>query len=351
VVKTGGFLYLAVADATSLLKSMSYLQSDRSGLRIVDSATSVADGRQTLIVEKADYVSKIVVTLRKATEENGANFEYPIDVVVPIYNAYEHLERCLYSLFKHQDMYRIILIDDCSTDKRVKELLQILQEHKGKRFEIVENEANVGFVKTANRGMQMVKGDVILLNSDTIVTSGWARKMMACAYANDRVGTVTPFTNVGGETSIPEFGQANEIPAGLTIDSFAELVEKCSFNRFPELVTAIGFCMYVRRAVIDEIGYFDEKNFGRGYGEENDFSMRAIRKGYKNVLCDNTFVFHKVGASFGHARDAHIVKSKPILEKLWPEFWPAIYLFWQLNPLKELQDNVKAELAKASNRM
>ena len=346
VVKPGGIVYLAVPDGSILSNSMSNLQPDHLGFRVVDSAVNMAYGSkdQIYIVEKANYVSKITDMLRKNPQATSLNAEYTIDVVVPIYNAYEEFERCLYRLFQHQDIYRIILIDDCSTDKRIKELLDSLHEHQCERFEIVENERNLGYLKTANKGIRMVRDDVILLNSDTEVTDGWARKMMACAYSRDRIATVTPFTNNGTECSIPEFGQNNEIPEGFTIDSFAELVENTSVSRYPELVTAIGFCMYIRRAIVDEIGYFDEQNFGRGYGEENDFSLRAIRKGYKNVLCDNTFVFHKGAASFLHTRDDAIEKSSVILERIHPEFWPSLHMFHQLNPLKELQDNVKREM-------
>jgi len=343
VVRTGGILFLTVPNGGDLSKSLLDLLSDSLGIRIVDSGIDSADGNreQVFIVEKADYVSKISHMLRQNPQVSGLKEECTIHVVVPIHNAHEDLERCLYSVFRHQDIYRIILIDDGSTDKITRQLLATLQQHQGQRFEIARNDKSIGYLKTANRGMKMAGGDVILLNSDTIVTSGWAKKMRECAYLRDRIATVTPFTNNGTECSIPEFGQNNEIPEGFTIDGFAELVERVSVNRYPDLVTGIGFCMYVRRAVIDEIGYLDEENFDQGYGEENDFSMRAMRKGYKNVLCDNTFIFHRGAASFGRARDAYIASSHVVLEKMYPEFWPAMHLFWQLNPHKELQDNVK----------
>ena len=345
VLKSGGILYFAVPEGSILPKVLSDLQSDGLGIRVLDSSINLVDGREQLfIVEKANYISKITDLVRNNPRAKDLKAEYPIDVIVPIYNAYEDLERCLYSLFKHQDIYRIILMDDCSTDKRVRDLLDILQEHRCERFEIIENEKNLGYVETVNNGMRMVRSDVIVLNSDTIVTAGWARKMRACAYSRDRIATVTPFTNHGNEYSLPEFMQKNEIPDGFTLDSFAQLVERSSIKRYPELVTSHGFCVYIRRAIVDEIGCFDEKNFRRGYGEENDFSMRAMRKGYKAVLCDDTFIYHRGEASFLHARNALIAKSHLVLEKMYPEFWPAMQLFWRLNPLKELQDNVKREM-------
>jgi len=343
VIKPGGILYLAIPMDSNLSKHVSDLQSESTEIRVLDSTENLeGDGKEQIyIIEKANYTSKIVDMLRI---NPNLNAEPTVDVVVPIYNAYEDIEKCLYSLFKHQDIYRVTLVNDRSTDERIKELLGTLREYQCERFKVVENKKNIGYLKTANVGMRMTKNDVILLNSDTMVTSGWARKIRACAYSRHCIATVTPFTNNGTECSIPEPGQSNEIPEGFTIESFAELVERCSINRYPELVTAVGFCMYIRRTVIEEIGYLDEENFGLGYGEENDFSMRATRKGYKNVLCDNTFVFHKGGASFSHKRNALIQKSAMVLEKMYPDFWPAMHLFWRSKPLKELHNNIKREL-------
>jgi len=265
-------------------------------------------------------------------------------VVVAIHNAYDDVLRCLYSLFNYQDIYRILLLDDCSTDTRVKAFLRTLKEHEHEAFRIETNPKNLGYVKTANKGMRMAENDVILLNSDTVVTSGWARKMRACAYSDDRIATVTPFTNNGWLCSIPEFLENNEIPEGFTVDTFADCVEKASSNRCPKLTTAVGFCMYIRRSVIDEIGYLDEVNFGKGYGEEVDFSYRAALKGYKNVLCDNTFVFHRGQASFFDTHGAVIQKRIRVLRKKYPELWTTIRLFERTNPLKGFHDKLRTEM-------
>ena len=56
--------------------------------------------------------------------------------------------------------------------------------------------------------------------------------------------------------------------------------------------------MFVKREVIDKVGYFDAETFGRGYGEENDFCYRAEQLGYHHVMCDNTFIYHSGTGSF-----------------------------------------------------
>lgn len=340
VIKPGGILYLTAPKNSKLSKYVADLHSESMKFKILDTAEKIEDDNKChiYIIEKTNYIPKVVDMLK-----NHPNLkdEHLIDVVIPIYNAYEDVEKCLYSVFNHQDIYRVILVNDCSTDERIKKLLNALREYNCDRFEIVENKNNLGYLKTANVGMRMTKNDVILLNSDTMVTSRWAKKIRICAYSRHCIATVTPFSNNGVECSIPEPGLSNEIPEGFTIETFAELVENCSIKRYPELVTAVGFCMYIRRTVIDEIGYLDEENFGLGYGEENDFSMRAAKKGYKNVLCDNTFIFHNGGASFSNRRNALIQKSAMVLENMYPDFWPAMHQFWRLKPLKELHDNVK----------
>jgi len=306
---------------------------------------SVVEVKPSDQIEGSNYIPKIVEILEKTLQVSDGEAKYLIDVVVPIYNAYDDFEKCLYSLFKYQNIYRIVLIDDCSTDKRIKEFLDTLKEYESERFRIMENDENIGYLKTVNKGMKMSKNDVILVNTDTIVTNGFARKMRACAYSDNSIATVTPFTNNGMMCSIPEFNKSNDIPAGFTIDSFAECVEKSSFNQYPELVTAVGFCMYIKRDVINEIGCFDEVNFGKGYGEEGDFSARAVLKGYKNVLCDNTFIYHKGRASFLTAQDDLLLRNHEVLAKLHPGFFPAIGRFEKMNPLKELHNNIKLQMS------
>jgi len=300
------------------------------------------------MMEIADNTAKLYKLLEKRLSAKGDN-QSIIDVLVPIYNAYEDLVLCLYSLVKHQDIYRIILIDDCSTDARVKELIQAIKKYNSEDFIVVENEQNTGYLKTANKGMSMTENDVILLNSDTIVTSGWARKMRDCAYSDSKIATVTPFTNNGETCSVPVMSENNDIPGGFSIDSFADCVERCSNRKYPELPAAVGFCMLIKRNVIKEIGFFAEEIFGKGYGEEDEFSMRAMQKGHKSVLCDDTFIFHKGCASFLDKRDRLKQNNHKALAKMYPDYFPALKRFMENNPLKECHKNIKLHIRSSNN--
>jgi GT2 family glycosyltransferase len=152
-------------------------------------------------------------------------------------------------------------------------------------------------VATANRGLRRATTGVVLLNSDTIVTAGWLERLDACLASDDTIATATPWSNNGEIVSIPCFCQDNEPP--LDADAVASVLRSCGEPRYPEIPTAVGFCMAVSQRAIRAVGLFDEATFGCGYGEENDFCMRAMEAGFRNVLCDDAYVVHSGGGSFG----------------------------------------------------
>ena len=218
-----------------------------------------------------------------------------ISVVVPVFNAPGELEQCLDSLRSTLEPgAELVLIDDASTDPAVQALLAS-HRHEGWRF--LKNESNRGFVATANRGMRETRGDVVLLNSDTVTTPGWIEGLQRCLASDVAVGTATPWTNNGEIASLPDFCRNNPVPPNPA--EVASAIAAAAGPHYPELPTAVGFCMAISRRAIDRVGLFDEVLFGKGYGEENDFSMRVAAAGMKNVLCDDVYVAHLGGCSFG----------------------------------------------------
>ncbi|MDD1702410.1 MAG: glycosyltransferase [Methanoregula sp.] len=298
--------------------------------------------------EETGYVREIL-KLVEASKDVTFHSREIVDVIVPVYNAYEDLCRCLQSLLKYQDIYRIVLINDCSTDERIYSLLVKIQKIDTSRIKIINPPENQGFVKSVNTGMRFSTNDVILLNSDTIVTGNWAKKLRDCAYLKKNIATVTPFTNNGTICSIPEFCKNNQIPPGFSLDSFGKFVEDLSFGQYPEIPTAVGFCMYIKREVLDTIGIFDEISFGKGYCEENDFCMRAIKAGYSNRLCDNTYIYHVGERSFSQTRNERIEKNMKILSSRYPDYLPLVTKFCEENPLSDQQEYIKINLETGKN--
>jgi len=219
-------------------------------------------------------------------------------IIVPVFNAYEKLSACLESLTRTlPPRANVLLIDDASTDTRVLPLLQAWAGQSESQCRLLVHEKNQGFVATANHGMQQSDTDVILLNSDTEVTHGWLESLAQCLESDHSIATATPWSNNGEIVSIPEFCMANPVPRDP--ESFASVISSCGQPGYPEMPTAVGFCMAISRRAIRRLGLFDEEAFGLGYGEENDFCQRAEKAGLRNVLCDNAYVVHHGGASFG----------------------------------------------------
>lgn len=271
-----------------------------------------------------------------------------VDIIVPVYNAYEYTEECIKSVIKNTNLniHRLILINDKSPDEKIMPMLQkYASENENKQIVVLENEENSGFVKTVNRGMTYSTNDVVLLNSDTEVTNNWLEKMIKCAYSNDYIATVTALTNNGTIASVPNFGIDNELPKNMSLEQYAKMIEEISLKRYPELTTGNGFCMYIKRKVIEEIGLFDDITFEKGYGEENDFCYRALDHGYTNVLCDDTFIYHKGTQSFKKenltkTRAAIIDDHMKKLRKKYPIYTTKTDQFLSLNPIKDISRNV-----------
>jgi len=253
-------------------------------------------------------------------------------VIVPVFNAFELLEACLDSISRTVPPdTRVLLIDDASTDVRVQPLLQSWVSQAQPARRLLTNKVNKGFVVTANLGMQSAGSDVVLLNSDTEVTDGWLGNLAGCLESDAAIATATPWSNNGEIVSIPGFCASNPVPANP--DILATLIKSCGQPTYPDMPTAVGFCMAISLRAIRLIGLFDEVTFGRGYGEENDFCQRAEQAGMRNVLCDDTYVIHHGGASFGPLGLKPDEKSMQRLLDKHPEYLNKVTGFIKSDPL------------------
>lgn len=259
-------------------------------------------------------------------------------VVVPVFNAPAAARRCLDSLQATFDKRQpVIVIDDASDDPAVDALFASLPRQWTK----VRNETNLGFVASANLGMTMASDqDVVLLNADTQVTRGWLAALEHCARRDERIASVTPLTNNGEIASIPEFCRANPWPDDP--ERWARACRESGPPLYPRVPTAVGFCMFMRRAAIDRIGLFDEAAFGRGYGEENDWCMRATQAGWQHVICDDAFVAHEGGASFGPLGLKPGGEAMATLLARYPDYMDRVRAFIEADPLAERRDRIVA---------
>jgi GT2 family glycosyltransferase/glycosyltransferase involved in cell wall biosynthesis len=222
-----------------------------------------------------------------------------VAVVIPVYRGLEETRRCLATVLAHRGELpvEIIVVDDCSPEPELSRWLRGLAADGS--ITLLRNEVNRGFVASVNRGMAAAGDrDVILLNSDTEVPAGWIERLAGHAYSAPRMGTVTPFSNNATICSWPTVA-GGPLPPDKTVAEMDAAFLAANRARQIDLPTAVGFCMYIRRDCLDHVGAFDEATFGRGYGEENDFCLRATAAGWRHLLACDTFVFHAGETSFG----------------------------------------------------
>lgn len=245
-----------------------------------------------------------------------------ITIVVPVYRGLAETRNCLESVLRGAlpAPLHIVVVNDASPEPELVAYLRRLAQ-RDKRVELIENTANLGFVASVNRGMQRhPDDDVILLNSDTEVAGDWIERLRAAAYRERGVATVTPFSNAATICSYPRFCVEGPLPADLSTAALDRYFAGEHRGRTVELPTAVGFCMFIRRDCLDEVGLFDADRFGRGYGEENDFCMRARAAGWRHVLALDTFVGHAGGVSFAGEKAARVQQAQDLLATLHPEY-------------------------------
>lgn len=268
-----------------------------------------------------------------------------VQILLPVYNAADDLDACLASLVRTLPRgVPVHLADDASPDPRVQD---VITRHYGSlSLRHVRRKQNLGFVGNVNRGLKETgPDDVILLNSDTVTTPGWLERLLACAATDPRIATITPWSNNAEICSFPVFCEAGPAPENL--DEIATAAQTAGEPEYPDLPTAVGFCMFLRRAAVDAIGDFDHATFGRGYGEENDFCLRAAAHGWRNVLCDDAFVAHRGGASFAPEGLAPGGENLSRLNARYPGYNARIAEFILRDPLKPLRERLQRRLEPA----
>ncbi|MCX5871527.1 MAG: glycosyltransferase [Deltaproteobacteria bacterium] len=278
----------------------------------------------TFVPECVDW-TLMLPAIAAAKSEQWVVPQSVVDVIIPVYRGLEQTRRCINSVLDLTTTtpFRLIVINDASPEVEVTEYLRSL--FSSHQIIVVENADNLGFTATVNRGMMWSdSNDVVLLNSDTEVANDWLDKLKIHAYSGSQVGTVTPFSNNATICSYPTIEGLKNLPVGETTKSLDAAFASANKGRNIEIPTAVGFCMYIRRDCLNEVGLFDVETFGKGYGEENDFCLRAAVRGWKHLLAADTFVFHEGEVSFTGESNPRKEAASSIIRKLYPNYEAAV---------------------------
>lgn len=223
-------------------------------------------------------------------------------VILPIYNGFTYVRDCIASIERNRSVFHVILVDDASDEPE----LTIMLDSYAKRpnFTLIRHKSNQGFTKSVNNGLRKAKnGDVLLLNSDTIVPIDLILSLKRSAYSDNSLATVTPMSNDAGPFSLIDadlFSESTKMQ--LFVDGISRLLKQAKICKPIRIPTGHGFCLFIKESAIKQIGSLNADLFPRGYGEENDFCFKLNALGFHHAIDACTFVYHQAGSSFGEEK-------------------------------------------------
>jgi GT2 family glycosyltransferase/glycosyltransferase involved in cell wall biosynthesis len=265
----------------------------------------------------------------------------PIQVVIPVYLGREETLACLGAVVETTaGMATIVVIDDASPDRQLTSALADLAA--ASVINLLRNETNQGFAGSVNRALALHRGsDTVLFNADALPFGDWLGRLQAVAYSAADIGTVTPLSNSGSIVSYPA-GEASDLSAteAASLDSLAARIGP---GTPVDLPTGVGFCLYLRHDCLDETGLFDAATFAAGYGEENDFCLRARRRGWRHVLAANVYIRHLGSCSFGSRRAALTERNRRLLGLRHPHYDGLVDSFIAADPVRAVRRRLDEE--------
>lgn len=250
-------------------------------------------------------------------------------IIILSYNQWDQTELCLKSIEMYTpEPHEIIIVDNGSSDGTIEHLRDHIKANKNVR--VISNSTNRGFAGGNNQGIKLARGEyILLLNNDTVVTEGWLGRMLNIFNRYPKTGIVGPMSNnVNGPQLVTKADYKN----------FGELVDfaarRMKENDGSSLLAyrVVGFCLLVRREVIDNIGGLDEQ-FLSGNFEDDDFCIRAILSGYEIRVAQDVFIHHTGSQTFRGASIDHqekILHNWELFKKKWKIPVERHFDYWEL---------------------
>jgi GT2 family glycosyltransferase/glycosyltransferase involved in cell wall biosynthesis len=272
----------------------------------------------------------------------------PLCVVVPVYRGVQETKACLDSLFGAVSRRtRIIVVDDASPEPALAAWLDQLAATR--RIVLCRHTVNLGFPAAANTGIAAAGAcDVLLLNSDTLIPPGAVATLRRVAYARADTGSVTPFSNAATILSYPRPSGGDPPPDLAETIRLDRLARRANGTGSVEIPSGIGFCLYLRHDAVQATGLLRADCFAQGYGEENDWCLRARHAGFTHRAATGAYVAHIGGVSFGAAAAGLRRRNLRILERLYPGYRRLVMAHIAADPLQPARARLDAQRLAAT---
>ncbi len=276
----------------------------------------------------------------------------PVRIVVPVYNGYEYVVKLVGSLRRMLPQLdfptSVIVVDDASTDPLLHAYYAMEDFFGWPEVRLLRLPENQGFVAAANAGLMAVGPgcDVLLCNSDIELHAQALHALRATAARHPDAASVTPLSNSATIASIFDWPRGAPLPpkdAQRVIDCVAALGLESPDYSAP---TGVGFCMYVTAAALERVGLFEEGLYAQGYGEENDWCQRAVRQGFRHLICTETFVPHYETKSFQEWQKQQLIqRNHRILAQRFPSYFPDVEAYVAADPTRDHRAIIGLHLA------
>lgn len=271
-------------------------------------------------------------------------------VIISVYRGLTESGACIKSVLDARtDDLEILVIDDATPDPQLRAALHLLSASGD--ITLLTHDENQGFVASVNAGLKQAAGrDVILLNNDALFFSDGVRRLRAALHSAEDIGTATPFSNHATIFSLPNVDKPNPFPSPARGAFLDRILSESRFALGLDVPTAHGFCMAIKGACLAETGLFRDALFAQGYGEENDFCLRASGFGWRHIAATRVYVAHHGSLSFNGARDDLLARNLKLIEKLHPGYLATIEAFIEKDPLAAFRNDVIARAIMATWR-
>lgn len=233
-----------------------------------------------------------------------------VTIVLPVHNCLAYTQQCVETIRRYTTTpHEVLIVDNASTDGTA----GWCDEAHIRRLPLPENR---GFAAACNTGIHAALGEyVIILNNDTVVSPGWAERLLAHLDRDRMIGLVGPSTNYA--SSVQQIPSRYE---GLDeFLAFAKRLAREHAGQGEEVDRLVGVCLAARRQLFDEVGLLDER-FGMGNYEDDDLCMRVRQRGYTLVWAKDVFIHHVGSQTFASMQvdyQALLARNREILRRKW----------------------------------
>ncbi len=272
-------------------------------------------------ISKISNIQSIEKMFHKIWKEDNNPGGALVSIVILAYNQLKYTKKCIESIVENTNVFfELILVDNGSTDGTEEYLeSELTTLISSGMLRIIKNDKNLGYARGNNQGMAIARGDyILLLNNDVVVTPGWLNRLIECAKKNSDIGIVGPVSNfVVGPQLIETVPYNSESLEGL--NEFAEKRGKEYAGQAKRLARVVGFCMLIKREVVEKIGGLDPR-YGLGNFEDDDFSLRTVLAGYGSCIAKDCFIHHFGNRTFEGA-NINYQESLKYNWKIFKEKW------------------------------